>query len=126
MEALEGQGYKVERIARIGKSSVRRITMNGVSKIVSIRTTQDTWIAFPRNKANKGWSTLEDVDFVVAASVDNPDDPRFAKIHLMPADDMRARFNWAVQLCEAREGWTYADATDESRPVGVALFPRRE
>jgi hypothetical protein len=95
VEALEGQGYKVERIARIGKSSVRRITKNGVSKTVSIRTSQDTWIAFPRNKTNDGWATLEDVDFVVAASVDNPDDPRFAKIHLIPADDMRARFDRA-------------------------------
>jgi len=130
VEALEGQGYKVERIARIGKSSVRRITKNGVSKAVSIRTSQDTWIAFPRNKTNDGWATLEEVDFVVAASVDNPDDPRFAKIHLIPADDMRARFDRAYnarlkadyQMQAGRGIWLslyFPDANDPVTHVGA-------
>ena len=48
-EALKKEGWKVERIARSGKSSVRRITKGKQQKTVSIRTSQDTWIAFPRN-----------------------------------------------------------------------------
>lgn len=115
--ALEEQGYKVERIARIGKSSVRLITKNRVSKKVSIRTTQDTWIAFPRNKANNGWGTLEGVDFVVAASVDNPDDPRVAKIHMIPADEMRERFdrNYAAKVAAGYQ-------MNDGRGVWVSLY----
>jgi hypothetical protein len=130
VQALEEQGYKVERIARIGKSSVRLITKNRVSKKVSIRTTQDTWIAFPRNKANNGWATLEGVDFVVAASVDNPDDPRSAKIHMIPADEMRERFdrNYAArvdagyQMDDGRGVWVslyFQDAKDPVTHVGA-------
>lgn len=130
VKALEEQGYKVERIARIGKSSVRLITKNGVSKKVSIRTTQDTWIAFPRNKANNGWATLEGVDFVVAASVDNPDHPRIAKIHMIPAEEMRERFdrNYAArvdagyQMDDGRGVWVslyFQDAKDPVTHVGA-------
>ena len=95
VEALQEDGWKVERIARAGKSSVRRIKKAGVSKTVSIRTTQDTWIAFPRNKDDDGWATLADVDYVVAASVDDRHDPHFAQIHMIRADEMRARFDRA-------------------------------
>ena len=117
VKALEGQGYKVDRVSRIGKSSVRRITKNGISKTVSIRTTQDMWIAFPRNDKNDGWGTLEGVDFVVAASVDKPDDPRKAKIHMIPADEMRARFdrNYAARI---KAGY----AMHDGRGVWVSLY----
>lgn len=94
-EALEKEGWKVERIARSGKSSVRRITKGKLEKIVSIRTSQDTWIAFPRTKNNDAWATLGDVDYVVAASVDDRDNPQFAQVHLIAGDEMRARFDRA-------------------------------
>jgi hypothetical protein len=55
---LEKTGWKVERVQGSGKSSVRRITKGTVSKVVSIRTTQDTWIAFPRTEKDGGWRTL--------------------------------------------------------------------
>jgi hypothetical protein len=95
VQALEKQGWKVERIARSGKSSVRRITKGKITKTVSIRTTQDKWIAFPRNKKDDAWATLADVDYVVAASVDDRDNPRFAHVHMIEGDEMRARFDRA-------------------------------
>lgn len=95
LEALEKEGWKVERIARSGKSSVRRITKGKLQKTVSIRTSQDTWIAFPRTQDDKAWSTLADVDYVVAASVDNRANPQFAQVHLLPGDEMRTRFDRA-------------------------------
>ena len=95
VEALEKDGWKVERVQGSGKSSVRRITKGTKSKIVSIRTTQDTWIAFPRIKGDKGWRTLDDVDAVVAVSVDDGHNPKFAKVHLIDGDEMRDRFNRA-------------------------------
>jgi len=93
--ALERDGWKVERIARSGKSSVRRITKGKLQKTASIRTSQDTWIAFPRTPDDRAWATLADVDYVVAASVDNRDNPQFAQVHLIEGDEMRARFDRA-------------------------------
>jgi hypothetical protein len=66
-----------------------------ITKTVSIRTSQDTWIAFPRNKADDGWATLGEVDYVVAASVDDRDNPQFAKVHLIEGNEMRDRFDRA-------------------------------
>lgn len=93
--ALEAEDYRVERIPRSGKSSVRKITRNGESSTVSIRTTQDTWIAFPRNEDDSGWATLEDVDYVVASSVSDRDDPKAGNVHMIPAAEMKARFDRA-------------------------------
>jgi len=93
--ALEEAGWKVERVQGSGKSSVRRITKGAKSKTVSIRTTQDTWIAFPRIDNDKGWRTLDEVDAVVPVSVDDKDNPKFAKVHMIDGDEMRDRFNRA-------------------------------
>lgn len=91
--ALEQQGFSVERVDGSGKSSVRRISKNGKSMVVSIRTTQDRSIAFPRTKGDKSWRTLDEVDAVVASSVDDKESPRFANVHLLDGNEMRDRFN---------------------------------
>jgi hypothetical protein len=95
VDALEKTGWKVQRVQGSGKSSVRRITKGAQSKIVSIRTTQDTWIAFPRIEDDKGWRTLDQVDAVVAVSVDDRINPKFAKVHIIDGDEVRDRFNRA-------------------------------
>jgi hypothetical protein len=97
VESLEKAGWKVERVPGSGKSSVRRLTKGGNSKIVSIRTTQDTWIAFPRIEDDTAWRTLSEVDAVVPVSVDDRDAPKFAKVHLIDGDEMRARFDRAYE-----------------------------
>lgn len=97
LETLHQNGWKVERIPRMGKSSVRRITKGGKSRKVSIRTTQDRWVAFPRNDADNGWVTLSDVDVVVVVSVDDRGDPKFALVHMIEADEMRKRFDRAYK-----------------------------
>jgi hypothetical protein len=96
VEALEQDGWTVARMPG-GKSSVRRIMKGSVSKVVSIRTSQDTWIAFPRTKQDKGWRTLDEVDAVVPVSVDDRHNPKFAKVHFIDGDEMRARFNRAYE-----------------------------
>lgn len=95
VETLEKAGWKVERVPGSGKSSVRRITNGREDKIISIRTSQDTWIAFPRIKGDKRWRTLDEVDAVVAASVDDRHNPRFARVHMIDGNEMRDRFNRA-------------------------------
>ena len=100
-ESLERNGWKVTTDvgplasgSRRG-SSVRRITKNGESKLSTIRTSQDRWVAFTRAKDDTKWGTLCDVDVVVVASVDDRANPRFAQIHMINADEMRARFDRA-------------------------------
>ena len=119
--ALGAKNYKVERVVGAGKSSLRRITKGGVSKLVSIRTTQDKWIAFPRNKKDTGFGTLEDVDYVVAASVDDQHNPRFAKIHLIPGDEARERFERAYQA-RKRAGYKLL----KGRGVWIALYEKEQ
>lgn len=91
--ALEQAGWRVERIQGIGKSSVRRIAKGSERHTVSIRTTQDCWIAFPRNDEDNGWVTLDDVDYVVAVTVDEKDNPKKGLVFMIDGDEMRERFN---------------------------------
>jgi hypothetical protein len=95
--ALEADGWAVKRIDRFGKASVRQISREGRILKASIRTTQDQWIAFPRNRQNNGWATLDDVDVVIASSVDDVEHPQFAKVHFIPADEVRTRFDRAYK-----------------------------
>lgn len=97
ISSLEKMGWQVEKIAGSGKSSVRRIVKGNDSKTISIRTSQDTWIAFPRNDGNDAWATLAGVDYVIAASVDRSDNPQFAQIHMIPGTEMRERFDRAYE-----------------------------
>lgn len=94
-EVLRHEGWEVTPEPGSGKGSVRRITRGKESKLVSIRTTQDTWIAFPRDPADERWGTLSDVDAVVAVSVDDPSKPLNANVHFLDGDEVRARFDRA-------------------------------
>src|SRR4051794_17542694 len=75
------------------------------------------WIAFPRNKKNDGWATLEEADLVVASSVNDRDEPRFAKVHLIPGDEMRDRFDRSYA---ARKAAGYS--LPKGRGIWVSLY----
>jgi hypothetical protein len=113
VDTLQKNGWKVERVQGVGKSSMRRITKGAESKLVSIRTSQDTWIAFPRNKKDQTWVTLSDVDTVVAVSVDDRHEPCFAQVHLIDGDEMRDRFDRA---------YTARKAAGRSIPLGRGVW----
>jgi len=100
LETLEKEGWTVAREKGLGKSSVRRVTKNGESKLVSIRTTQDRWLAFAPKPNGKGWNTLDDVDVVIAVSP-SPKSRREAWIHWLPADEMRGRYDRAYKARKA-------------------------
>lgn len=91
--ALESQGWKVSRAPGQVKGRVRRITRNGQVQLAAIRTSQDHWIAFPRTKDNTKWATLSEVDIVVAAVVDDPTNPKFARVHMFDAKEVTRRFD---------------------------------
>ena len=117
LEALERNGWNVSKASEFGTTRVCRITKNGVSKLAAIRTSQDTWIAFMRNKGNTKWTTLADVDVVVAASVDRALDPKFAQIHMIDANEMRDRFDRAYAARRAA-----GHSLPEGRGVWVSLY----
>ena len=97
VRGLEQAGWRVERIPGIGKSSVRRIVKGDERYKVSIRTTQGCWIAFPRKDDDSGWVTLDEVDCVVAATVDDKDDPKEGMAFMVGGDEMRERFDRAYR-----------------------------
>ena len=95
VQALEQQGWRVARVARAGKASLRMISKGSQSHQVAIRTSQDTCIAFPRRSDDKGWVTLDDVDYIIAVSVDDRHTPKKARVHMIPGSEARARFDRA-------------------------------
>lgn len=125
VKALEKEGWAVSRVPRGGKASLRLITKGKRSHKVSIRTSQDAWIAFPRKTGSEGWVTLDDVDFVVAVSVNDRHDPTVARVHMIPGEEARSRFNRAYEarkaaqhtLPDGRGIWLSLYDKDESDPV---------
>jgi hypothetical protein len=115
--ALTQNGWDVRKPTGTGKSSVRALKCAGKSMRVSIRTTQDQWIAFPRLQDDSGWGTLPDVDAVVAASVDDINEPKHALVHLFDGAEMRDRFQRAY---DARKAAGYTQPP--GRGVWIALY----
>jgi hypothetical protein len=97
LATLERDGWKVARVKGHGKSRVRRISKNGKSQLALIKTSQDQFLAIPRNPDDTGWLTLDDVDVVIAAVVDDPANPKVAWVHWFEAKDLRQRFDAAYQ-----------------------------
>jgi len=126
VQTLEQEGWTVTRVPRGGKASLRQISRGQETYRVSIRTSQDTWIAFPRDRSGKdGWVTLDDVDFVVAASVNDKLNPTEARVHMIPGDDARDRFNRAYaarmaanhSIPQGRGVWVSLYEQDGNNPV---------
>lgn len=114
--ALRTEGWSVAR-AGLGKSSMRRIRRGTEEKLATIRTSQDEWIAFPRNESDDGWSTLEQADIVVAVSVDCAERPQWIQAHVVDADEMRARFDRAY-TARIEAGYQI----DKGRGVWISLY----
>lgn len=99
VQAIKSDGYELVRQPGRGRSNVWKMKGEGGEQLVSIRTTRDRWIAFP--PMNGGWKTLDDVEVVVVAAVDDADDPKNVEVYMFPADDVRERF---TQSYKARIG----------------------
>lgn len=97
IETLQVQGYVVEKVRGSGKASMRRITKGRESIKVSIRTSQDCWLSFPRLPETGDWRTLSEVDLVVVVSVNDKDKPTHGVVHFLDQADVLARFNRAYE-----------------------------
>lgn len=112
LQVLEKEGWTVRKVSGFGNARIRRLVKDGKSMLAAIRTTQDQWIAFPRTQDDTTWATLSAVDAVVVASVD-PDDPQFARVHMMDANELGHRFDRA---------YTARRAAGHSIPVGRGMW----
>lgn len=92
---IQEQGYTMERVPGRGLSNIWNITKGGKTQVASIRTTQDRWFAFPPLKDGTAWKTLDDVQVVIVAAVDDREDPQNAEVYVFPADEVRERFDAA-------------------------------
>ena len=102
-KALTNEGWLLEKSD--GKKRIYKISREGEAHSICIRTSQDAWFAFvPKGTQadldrieKPEWGTLEDVDFVVLASVDNKENPRYGKVHLMDARTVTQTFDQAFE-----------------------------
>jgi hypothetical protein len=91
-KALEGEGFTLNRIPGRGLSNVWRVEKAGETRVTSIRTTRDRWIAFPPLEGGKKFKTLDDVEDVLVAAVDSKENPKSVEVYLFPAEEVRNRF----------------------------------
>lgn len=127
----EKVGYVLTRRPGRGLSNIWRIEKEGHSSIASIRTTRDRWVAFPPLENGAKWKTLDDVQQVLVAAVDDPYDPQNVDVYLFPAAEVRKRFD-ASYAARIKAGhtirdnygmWIKLDAGDPTVPsqVGAGL-----
>ena len=129
--ALERAGLAPSRIPGRGRSNIWEIREDGRRKRVSIRTTKNRWFAFPPLEGGKKWKTLDSVEIVVVATVDEPDDPHSIEVYRFDADEVRQRFNanyaariQAGHIVQDNFGmWVNLDADDggSTASVGAGL-----
>jgi hypothetical protein len=119
VDALQADGWKVEKVPRSGKGSVRKISRGTETRLVSIRTSQDCWIAFPPKVDGEGWLTLDDVDDVVAASVDDKYNPTCMNVHLIPGSVARSHFD---RNLEARR--KAGHVVPQGRGIWISLYEK--
>lgn len=125
--ALEEEGLSLTRVPGRGRSNVWEIKEDGRSKRVSIRTTRDRWFAFPPLKKGTEWKTLDKVEIVVVAAVDDREDPQSIEVYRFDAVDVRKRFDASYEArIEAghvvRENygmWVNLDVDDRGLPASV-------
>jgi hypothetical protein len=67
--AIQEEGYRLDRLPGRGRSNVWRVEKDGKSQRASFRTTQDRWFAFPSLKGGAGWGTLDSVELVFIAVI---------------------------------------------------------
>ena len=125
--ALEEQGLSPSRLPGRGRSNIWEIEEERRRKKVSIRTTKDRWFAFPPLKNGTEWKTLDKVEIVVVAAVDDREDPRSVEVYRFDADEVRERFDASYEARIAaghivRENfglWVNLDVDDRELPASV-------
>lgn len=96
-QGAQNAGYSLKRVPGRGLSNVWEITKNGKVEKASIRTTRDRWIAYQPLDKGKRWKTLDDVNWVIVAAVDNREEPENVEVYLLPAAEVLKCFKAAYK-----------------------------
>ena len=92
-KALIEAGYQLTKLPGRGRSNVYEATRDGKTIRISIRTTKGRKFAFPSTDKGKAWLTLDDVDAVVVAAVNDRHDPTYIQVYKFDAGEVRQRFS---------------------------------
>ncbi|OYW45919.1 MAG: hypothetical protein B7Z08_04790 [Sphingomonadales bacterium 32-68-7] len=93
IEGAKRDGYLMKRQPGRGLSNTYAMTKDGVTKVASVRTTRDRWVAFPPLNGGKNWKTLDDAEVVLVSAADDRENPQNVDVYLFPADEVRKRFD---------------------------------
>lgn len=127
VEGAKRSGYELKKQPGRGLSNTWAVTKDGETKVASVRTTRDRWIAFPPLEKGTRWKTLDDVDLVLVSAVDDPKNPQNVDVYLFPADIVRKRFDdsYAARIENGHTVrddygmWVWLDSGDPSIPTQV-------
>ena len=108
IRALTEAGYEPQRQPGRGRANVWTIEEGGRQQRVSVRTTRDRWFAFPPLDNGTKWKTLDDVDIVVVAAVDDSNEPNRIEVYRFDANEVRKRFD-AAYSARIRAGQSEPD-----------------
>lgn len=101
VNALREKNWEVEKEPGMTRQNVWRMTRNGESHLVSVRTTRNRWIAYNTMEKGKKWKTLDDVAYACIAAYtynDEDEDPNGIEVHLIDADELRAHFDTGYRI----------------------------
>jgi hypothetical protein len=88
-----------------GLSNIWTITKGGKSQRADPNDARP-WIAFKSLAEGTKWKTLDDVDVVIVASVDDEEDPQNIEVFIFPANEVRKHFDaaYAARMQAGRVG----------------------
>jgi hypothetical protein len=93
LRGAEQQGFVLTRQPGRGLSNTWQLDKEGETAVAAVRTTRDRWVAFPPLEGGAKWKTLDNVERVLVAAVDDPANPQHVDVYLFPADEVRKRFD---------------------------------
>jgi hypothetical protein len=108
LRGAERSGFALTRQPGRGLSNTWQLEKQGEAYVAAVRTTRDRWIAFPPLEGGNKWKTLDNVEKVLVAAVDDPANPQNVDVYLFPAEEVRKRFN-ASYAARIKAGHTVRD-----------------
>ncbi len=124
--AISEHGSAVTPLSGRGQPKGAVLSLKGAwSGRCSVRTTQDRWASIGEDE--NGWRTLDDVDWVAVAALDDKRVPSAVDIYFFAVQDFRSAFDEAkaarIQAGQAltRGGvWVALDKVESGRATAVA------
>lgn len=96
-KGMEDAGWEMKRKPGRGLSNTWVQTKQEQSFTAAIRTSQDRWLAFPPLQGGTKWKTLDDVQKVIVAVVDDKENPTAVEVYAFDAEEVRKRFAEAYE-----------------------------